>query len=63
MIFKRKGNLTYCFDNEEEFKNYCAENTTVNIKMFSDFEISKYNKRTRRFDKVKSSKLWIILIY
>jgi len=56
MLFKRKGNEIYCFDNEDEFKNYCADTTNVNSKMFSDFDISKYNKRTKRFDKIKSYK-------
>jgi len=56
MLFKRKGNEIYCFDNEDEIKNYCADTTNVNSKMFSDFDISKYNKRTKRFDKIKSYK-------
>lgn len=57
MIFKRKANQIFCFNTEEELKDYCSENNNVNIKMFQDFDISKYNKRSKRFDKIKSNKL------
>lgn len=57
MIFKRKGNEIYCFDNENDLKEYCSETANVNIKMFQDFDIQRFNKRTKRFDKLKSNKL------
>ena len=57
MIFKRKANQIFCFDSEEELKDCCAENNNINIKMYQDFDVSKYNKRNKRFDKIKSNKI------
>lgn len=57
MILKKKGNEIFSFENEEELKNYCAENNSINLRMFQDFDISKFNKRTKRFDRIKSSKV------
>lgn len=57
MLLKKKGNEIFSFENEEELKNYCAESNAVNLRMFQDFDISKYNKRTKRFERIKSNKV------
>ncbi len=57
MIFKKKSNEIFLFEDEQEFKDYCSNNKSASTSMFSDFLVSKYNKKTNRFDKIKSNKL------
>ena len=45
------------FESEEDFKNFCADNKSLTTSMFKDFVIQRYNKRTRRVDKISSNKL------
>lgn len=57
MILKKKGPDVFMFESEEDFKNFCADNKALTTGMFKDFVIQKYNKRTKRIDKISSNKL------
>lgn len=45
------------FESEEDFKNFCADTKSLTTSMFKDFVIQRYNKRTKRIDKISSNKL------
>ena len=57
MILKKKANNIYAFETEEDFKDFCADNKSESISMYSNFQIQKYNKRTNKFDRISSNKL------
>ena len=57
MILRKKGNDIFAFDTEEELKDFCSKNKQVSVSDFSVITIQKYNKKTGRFDRVKSDRL------
>jgi hypothetical protein len=57
MLIKKKGSDLYIFENEQELKDFCSDNRNVEMRMFSDINIMRINKRTKRLERVNSSKL------
>ena len=54
MILKKKGNDVFLFQDEEEFEE-CCKNTANALPDFQDFDVQRYDKRSKRFNKVKFS--------
>ena len=54
MILKRKANNIYAFKDEEEFKEFCAENKSESVSQYSDFQIQKLNKKANKFERISS---------
>lgn len=57
MIIKKKGSDIYIFEDEQQLKDFCADNRNMEIRMFNDINIMRINKRTKRIERVNSSKL------
>jgi hypothetical protein len=57
MILKRKANNVYAFKDEEELKEFCADNKSESVSMYSDFQVQKYNKKANKFDRISSNKI------
>jgi len=57
MLIKKKGSDLYIFENEQELKDFCSDNRNVEMRMFTDINIMRINKRTKRLERVNSSKL------
>ena len=56
MLLRKKGNEIFLFENEEELKEYCAD-SRFTLSMFQNFDLQKFDKRTKRFVRVKASTL------
>ena len=54
MLLKKKGNDVFLFQDEEELEE-CCKNTTNALSDFQDFDVQRYDKRSKRFNKVKFS--------
>ena len=57
MILKKKGNNIFAFEKEEDLKEFCADNKSESISMYSNFQIQKHNKKTNKFDRISSNKV------
>jgi hypothetical protein len=57
MIIRKKGNDLFVFEDEQELKDFCADNKTVSVSQYTKINVNRFNKRTKRFDKISSDKL------
>ena len=54
MLLRKKGNEIFLFENEEELKEFCSDSRFTQS-MFQNFDVQKYDKKQKRFTRVKSS--------
>ncbi len=57
MILRKKGNDLFIFEDEQELKDFCSNNKQASLGDFKSVTLQKYNKRTKRFDRMSSDKL------